>query len=86
MLETIKVTNDDGEEAEFFVMEQTQLNGTSYLLATESVDQEELDAWIFKQIKTDDNDIFYETIEDENELEAVASVFEGILEDCYIEL
>ena len=42
--------------------------------------------WIFKQVKTEDDEVFYETIEDEVELEAVIKVFEELLEDCDIEL
>ena len=81
MLDEITVYNDDGEEAVFHVIEQTQINGNSYLLAAEDVDEEELDAWIFKQIRTDDDEVYYETIEDETELEAVIEVFEELLDD-----
>ncbi len=86
MLDEITVYNDDGEEAVFHVIEQTQINGNSYLLAAEDVDEEELDAWIFKQIRTDDDEVYYETIEDETELEAVIEVFEELLDDCEIEM
>ena len=86
MLDEITVYNDDGEESVFHVIEQTQINGNSYLLATEDIDDEELDAWIFRQVRTDDDEVYYETIEDETELEAVIEVFEELLEDCEIEM
>lgn len=86
MLDEIKVYNDEGEEAVFHVLEQTQINGESYLLATEDTDDEELDAWIFKQVRAEDDEVYYETIDDETELEAVIGVFEELLEDCEIEL
>lgn len=86
MLDEITVYNDEGEEAVFHVIEQTQINGNSYLLATEDVDDEELDAWIFRQIRTEDDEVYYETIEDETELEAVIEVFEELLDDCEIEM
>lgn len=82
MLDTIKVYNDEGEEADFYVIEQTQINGTSYLLASENDDNDdEIEAWIFKQEKTEKDDIIYSTIDNEDEIEAVMKVFEALLED-----
>lgn len=86
MLESIKVYNEDGEEVELYVIEQTQVAGNTYLLATEDEDSEESEMWIFKQSGTGADEVFYETIEDDRELEAVAKVFEAMLEDCDIEL
>ena len=86
MKDEIKVYNDQGEEAVFHVLEQTQINGVSYLLATEQADGEELEAWIFKQTGTKDEDVCYETIEDETELEAVMGVFEELIEDCEFDM
>ncbi len=86
MYDTITVYNEDGDETEFYVLEQTQINGSTYLLATSDDDEEEMDAWIFKQVGTDEDDVYYETIDDEDELEAVAGVFEELLDDYDIEL
>lgn len=81
MQETITVYNEDGVEQEFYVLEQTQLQGVSYLLAVEDIEDEELEAWIFKQVGTDGDDVCYETIDDETELNAISSIFEELLED-----
>ena len=86
MLESIKVYDEDGEEVELYVIEQTQVAGNTYLLATEDEDSEESEMWIFKQAGTGADEVYYETIEDDRELEAVAKVFEAMLEDCDIEL
>ena len=91
MLESIKVAYDNGEEEELYVLEQTQVAGNTYLLATSAVDEEteeleEAEAWIFKQVSISEDDVYYEVIEDDTELEAVAKVFEAMLEDCNIEL
>lgn len=86
MLDNITIYNDEGEESVFYVMEQTQINGNSYLLATESDDDEELEAWIFKQVRTEEDDIVYTTIEDEEEIKAVMKVFEALLDDYDIEM
>lgn len=81
MQETITVYNEEGVEQEFYVLEQTQLQGVSYLLAVEDIEDEELEAWIFKQVGTDGDDVCYETIDDETELNAISSIFEELLED-----
>lgn len=85
MLDSIVVINDDGETAVFYVLEQTQINGNTYLLATENDEEDELEAWIFKQVKTGSDEIYYETIDDEDELEAVSGVFAELLDDYDIE-
>ncbi len=81
MYDTIKAYNDEGIEQEFYVLEQTQLQGVSYLLAVEDIEDEELEAWIFKQVGTDGDDVCYETIDDETELEAITGIFEELLKD-----
>ncbi len=86
MLESIKVYNEDGEETELYVIEQTQIAGNTYLLAVEDEDSEESDMWIFKQSGTKEDELFYDIIEDDTELQAVAKVFEAMLDDCDIEL
>lgn len=86
MLESIKVYNEDGEEIELYVIEQTQIAGNTYLLAVEDEDSEESDMWIFKQSGTKEDELFYDIIEDDTELQAVAKVFEAMLDDCDIEL
>lgn len=85
MEDTISIVNDEGETALFHVIEQTQINGNSYLLASECSDEtedeeDELEAWIFKQVRTEDDEIIYTIIENDNEIDAVVRVFEALLE------
>ncbi len=73
------------EPAEFFVVEQTMIAGTTYLLVT---DQEEGDAQalILKDISGNrDEKSTYVIVSDEKELEAVAGVFENMLDDIKFE-
>lgn len=81
-MEKIEFTfSDDSEAVEFFVVEQTTLNGFQYLLVTES-DDEEADAYIMKCIQSEDEqEAVYEMVDDENELDAVGSVFAELLDD-----
>lgn len=77
-----------GEESTvgFFVVEETRLGGVSYLLVTETED-DEADAYILKDLSEDgDAEARYVFVEDDNELEAVSKVFAELLEDVDIEL
>ncbi len=72
----------DGEEAiEFYVLEQTRLGGTDYLLVTDKEDGD-ADALILKDTAKDgETESIYEIVSDDKELQAVAAIFEDMLED-----
>ena len=71
----------DGEETEFFVLEQTRVNGTSYILVTDS-EEGDAECLILKdRSEREDTDSIYEIVEDDTELAAVSGVFEELLED-----
>lgn len=74
------------EQVEFFVLEQTKLNGNTYILVTDS-DEDEAECLILKDTSdAEDQDSVYEIVEDDNELTAVLKVFEELLEDVDIEM
>ncbi|HIR12645.1 MAG TPA: DUF1292 domain-containing protein [Candidatus Choladousia intestinavium] len=74
------------EAVGFFVVEETRINGISYLLVTESEDQE-AEAYILKDLSADgETEARYVFVEDEQELEAVSKIFAELLEDVDIEL
>lgn len=73
----------DGRQdiVEFFVLEQTRLGGTNYLLVTDKAEGD-ADALILKDLSEEsDTEGVYEIVSDDRELEAVAQIFEDILED-----
>lgn len=73
----------DGRQdiVEFFVLEQTRLGGTNYLLVTDK-EEGDADALILKDLSEEgDTEGVYEIVSDDRELEAVAQIFEDILED-----
>lgn len=77
----ILFTGDDGEKIEFFVIEEAKLNGTSYLLVSESEDDDESVAYIMKQVvREGDKETIYEFVEDEKEIDAVAGLLEELLD------
>ncbi len=80
-----KITmTSDGEELTFYIVEQTILGNINYLLVTDSED-EQAQAYIMKETGAETEDAFYEFVEDEVEFEAIAKVFEELLEDVELE-
>ncbi|MCD7832809.1 MAG: DUF1292 domain-containing protein [Lachnospiraceae bacterium] len=79
---------EDGEAIWFYVLEETRINGVSYLLVTESEDEEEdAEVYILKDTSEDgEADAAYEFVEDENELEVLSKIFAELLEDVDIQL
>ena len=73
------------EEVDFFVLEQTKVNGVSYILVTDS-ETGDAECLILKDTSEDtSSDGIYEVVEDDVELAAVSKVFEELLEDIEIE-
>jgi uncharacterized protein YrzB (UPF0473 family) len=76
-------TTEDGEEVVFGIIEQTRLGGINYLLvSTTEDDEEDAEALILKDISSDtDEEAVYDIVEDDGELELVATIFKELLED-----
>ncbi len=72
---------ETGEEDLFFVLEQTCIGGVTYLLVTDNADSEEANAYILKEMQTVDDSVMYAVVEDDNELNAIAKVFQELLDD-----
>lgn len=77
----------ENETVGFFVVEETRIAGVSYLLVTESEDDEEAEAYILKDLSEDgETEARYVFVEDDQELEAVSKIFAELLEDVDLEL
>lgn len=75
----------NGESVEFFVLEQTRIGGMNYILVT---DEEEGDgeALILKDLSRDgEEESIYAIVDKEEELHAVAQVFQSMMEDVTLE-
>lgn len=80
-METVKFHDEElNEDLEFYVLEQTQINGDTFLLVTEE-EEGDSDAFILKQVNGQDDELVYEMVEDENVLEGLAKIFAELLED-----
>ncbi|ROR30623.1 uncharacterized protein DUF1292 [Mobilisporobacter senegalensis] len=87
-LERIVFTNDDSEEVEFYVLEQTMINGINYLLVADSDNEEdEANALILKEKAIVDNkETIYDVVENEEEILSISKIFVELLDDVDIEL
>ncbi|MBQ7201162.1 MAG: DUF1292 domain-containing protein [Eubacterium sp.] len=84
---SITLTDDDGAEVDFYILEETELGGETYLLVTDDdSDGEEAEALILREITDEDGMAVYETVEDESILSALSGVFEELLDEINIEL
>ncbi|GHU62914.1 hypothetical protein FACS189418_5190 [Clostridia bacterium] len=81
-----KITIKSSEEnIDFFVLEQTKIQGIPYLLVSE--DQEASLCYILKDLSgQDSSEAQYIFVEDDKELEIVSQVFAELLEDIEIDL
>lgn len=75
---------DSDETVEFYVIEQTRINGINYILVTEE-EEGDCDAFILKdQSSESDAEASYEMVESEEELEYMMKIFTSLLEDVDI--
>ena len=86
-MEKITFTFEGEDQAvEFFVLEQTKLGGVTYILVTDS-EEDDAECLILKDLsKVEEDESVYEVVEDDTELLAVSKVFEELLEVVDIEM
>lgn len=86
-MEKIQFMFDEGTESvDFYVLEETKVNGGSYILVTDSED-DDAECMILKDTsKAEESESVYQIVEDDTELEAVLKIFEELLEDIDIEM
>ena len=83
--DTVSFLSEDGENIKLSVIEETKINGISYILVTDSFDGEDGECYIMKDISNGDSeDANYIFVEDENELDVVFEIFEKMMDDIDI--
>ena len=81
----VSFLSEDGENIKLSVLEETKINGISYILVTDSFDGEDGECYIMKDISNGDSeDANYIFVEDENELDSVFEIFEKMMDDIDI--
>lgn len=80
-MEKITFMPDSKEPVEFFVLEQTRVNGVNYILVTDT-ETGDGEALILKDLsKPEEQESVYEIVSEDVELEAIAKIFESMLDD-----
>ncbi len=84
-MEKIVFTDSESQdELEVYVLEQTCINGITYLLAAEEEEEDSV-AYILKEVRTENDEVFYAIVEDDVELNAISKVFAEMLDDVDIQ-
>lgn len=86
--EIVTMTDEDGQEVEFSIIDNVACGGERYLLVveTELMDDDETDAIILKEVSINTDDVTYELVEDDAEFDRVADLFAQKGEDYTVEL
>ncbi|MGN0135942.1 DUF1292 domain-containing protein [Anaerotignum sp.] len=86
--ETVTMTDENGEEIEFSIIDNVACGGDRYLLVveTELMDDDETDAIILKEVSINTDDVTYELVEDDAEFDRVADLFAQKGEDYTVEI
>ncbi|MDO5417105.1 MAG: DUF1292 domain-containing protein [Lachnospiraceae bacterium] len=86
--EKITLQTEDGESVDFFVVEETRINGTNYLLVTDEEDEEaDGECYILKDTSgAEEAEAVYCFVEDDDELNDLFQIFTQLLDDADVEL
>ncbi len=80
-LEKITFQPEGEDPVEFFVLEQTRIGGFNYILVTD-FEEGDGEALILKDLSKDgEEESVYTIVSDDEELAAVAGVFENMMDD-----
>lgn len=86
-LESVAFLTEDGDNVEFFILEQTKVGGVNYILVTEDLEDEEAYVYIMKEAGEEQDELnTYVMVEDEVELLSVSKIFEQLMEDIDIQI
>ena len=82
----IIVTDEDGQEIALYVVEETRMNGCSYLLAADS-EEGDGDCYILKDVSGEEEaEAVYEFVEDDAEAESIFRIFQELMTETGVEL
>ena len=75
--ETIMLTDENGDEAEFVIIDTLENEGESYILVVETayIDDEDAEYMLLKKVEEEGEYVSYELIEDEDEFDKIAALF-----------
>lgn len=82
---TFNPEGDGGEAVDFYVLEQTRIGGTNYILVTEEEDGDGEALILRDESKDGEEESVYTIVEEDEELQAVAQVFQSMMDDITLE-
>lgn len=84
----ITLTTDSGENLDFYVLEETRINNRSYLLVTDSAEEEqEGECYILKDLSSQsEEEALYEFVEDDNEIDYLYKIFSELLDGADVDI
>lgn len=74
-----------GEAVDFYVLEQTRIAGVNYILVTDEEDGDGEALILRDQSKDGEEESVYTIVEEDDELQAVAQVFQSMMDDITLE-
>ena len=77
-VDVVTLTDESGEELDFVVLGETELDGNAYM-ALEPVDNPEGEYVILKKVAAEDGEIDLISIDDDDEFERISDFFEDEL-------
>ncbi len=84
-LEKVTFNPEGGEPIDFYVLEQTRIGGFNYILVSDSQEGDG-EALILKDLSKDgEEESVFSVVSEEDELAAVAGVFEDMMDDIMFE-
>lgn len=86
--EKITLQTDDGASVDFYVLEETRINGMNYLMVTDAEDEdEEGECYILKDVsRAEESEAVYEFVENDDELDYLFKIFTELLSDMEVEI
>lgn len=85
--ERITLLTDTGEAVDFYVLEETKINGMNYLMVTDAKEDEDGECYVLKDMSgSADSEAAYEFVENDDELDYLHRIFSELLEDTDVEL
>ena len=82
----ITLINEDGEEVTLYVLEETKLNGETYLLASDPREGDGECYLLKDKSGPEDEEALYEFVDDDGELDYMARIFSELLGDLGVEI
>ena len=85
--ESLKFQPDKDEPVDFYVLEETRINGMNYLMVTDTKEDEDGECYVLKDLSgSADSEAVYEFVENDDELDYLYRIFSELLEDAEVDL